>query len=73
MYKRKYFNLRKAFTEYNKEEEEKEKYNIGKAEKALKKILKVEEPPLKKLNKKKEKENKLKPINTRVLIGEGSI
>lgn len=69
MYKKKYTSSRfnKAFKEYNEEEKKDETYNLKKADKIIKSIIKKDEP-LQKLNKKKDKENRLKPINTRVLL-----
>ncbi len=69
MYKKKYTSSRfnKAFKEYNEEEKENETYNLKKADKIIKSIIKKDEP-LQQLNKKKDKENRLKPINTRILL-----
>lgn len=69
MYKRRYANkkLNYAFKEFNKDELAKEDINKEVLNKQIKKLIKHDEP-IKKLNKKIEKESKSKPINTRVLL-----
>jgi uncharacterized membrane protein len=59
--------LKKAFKKYDEEEKEKENFNLKKAEKVIKQIIKKDNP-LEKLYNKKDKETKLKPINTKVLL-----
>jgi hypothetical protein len=69
MYKKKYTSSRfnKSFKEYNDDEKKKENENLKVADKIIKKIIKKDEP-LKKLNQNLEKKNKLKPINTNILL-----
>ena len=67
MFKRKYF--KKALKKYNIEEKKNEEHNLEKAEQIIKKIIKKpNNTAVEKLNKKAEKESKLKPINTHILL-----
>lgn len=66
MFKRKYF--KKALKQFNIEEKKNEDINEETAEKAIKRIIKKEAPAVEKIKKKAEKESKLKPINTKILL-----
>ena len=69
MYKKRYINkgLHKAFETFNEAERFNEDINKEKLDKQLKAIIKHDDP-IKKLNIKKEKENRIKPIDTRILL-----
>ncbi len=70
MYKKRYYinkGLHKAFETFNETEKENEDINKEKLNKTIKSIIKHDDP-IKKLNIKKEKENRIAPINTRILL-----
>lgn len=70
MYKKRYYinkELHRAFEKFNETEKANEDINKEKLDKQLKAIIKHDDP-IKKLNIKKEKENRIAPINTRILL-----
>jgi hypothetical protein len=70
MYKKRYYinkGLNKAFETFNETEKANEDINKEKLDKTIKAIIKHDDP-IKKLNIKKEKESRIKPIDTRILL-----